>query len=532
MYAFVVQGIETAAAQVAGRSADFQGAVMWYHEPASGFMAVQDVRLRRRGLSETGSDKIHLKVEFDRPLRPGGTLETGLLDMSSPRRPGLRAYPLIFRLASRLGLAVPECRWVEVRMNGKSWGLFLEMERFGRRMLERNGLGDGDLYVDSDAMPVLVGAVHRWHDLTHWEIQDADEAANREVAPLHAFLDFVHAADDAEFRARISDFIDFDNVVNWAVLEAVVNSHHQCHLGNSRLFFGRRTGRLSILPWDIVPWAFSRDRYDVTFANDVLLVRLLNDPRFLEAFARRLGEVVPAMERDLDGWIREIYLGEGVRSAVASDLFRKQLPGEATPGAFLRALRDGDWDRDVAQIRDWFAMSLARLRRTHLEPELFVSALAPDGPAREWTLDIAWRGHGLGILDGVDLPLSSGGVPGDGTRVEVRLEFAGEPSFLRFPHRIVPPEARAGTVDAAVRDGVLRVEGLGWGILPDVPQVAGVENDVSHVRERRATLCLSFACPVRFADAPPRLRVRNPATGAEVTPRTRLYRERAGAERP
>lgn len=150
--------------------------------------------------------------------------------------------------ARKLGLIVPNTRFVAVTVNGLRPAVYWETELPGKPMLERQGLlGDANFYVSED---VEVGSVY--DSVIPWKKMTADpHFSSLDRSDLTALLNLLNTASTEEFNRQIFSLLDQKNFYSWSVHTLLAKSNHQDWAHNMRLYFDPSLGKFRILPWDV-----------------------------------------------------------------------------------------------------------------------------------------------------------------------------------------------------------------------------------------------------------------------------------------
>lgn len=277
----------SATASDLGREKIYRNATFWTSEDRD---ARYEVAITYRGDQETHvtGDQKSWRVRFRGDNLFGGQKEVDLI------LPQGRLY-LLEELnnyrARKLGLIVPESRFVVLRVNGRTIGVYWAAEHWSEELLEKHindtdaalygedGFGSEFLYEDAAAWQTYTGE-------TKGEIPDR--------SALAALLSLIGEPSDTQFYHEIGGILDLDTLYRWQSAAALSGSASADKFHNVRLYFDPALGRLVFVPWHIVGSRLDTlTRIDsFTFASNPLLRRLFMNPAFLYERNRVLWEYV------------------------------------------------------------------------------------------------------------------------------------------------------------------------------------------------------------------------------------------------
>lgn len=222
----------------------------------------------------------------------------------------------------KLGLVVPESKFVNLFVNGKRYGVYWQAEFFGKDMLEKQNVpGDVNLYGGVDFWEWPGGKFGFFENSHLWRkySQDAFSPGDN-YADLEAFLSAVHESSDGEFYAKLEDMVDMESLVRWIVVQDLVTSTHQSGF-NMKAYFNPVKGKFVFIPWDVLydepPPAF----HDYQF-NEEFIGRLLQIPEFLHRRNALLWEYVSSEENRKDDLRRYDELDELTRNDLLKDTLK------------------------------------------------------------------------------------------------------------------------------------------------------------------------------------------------------------------
>ncbi|HWI51411.1 MAG TPA: CotH kinase family protein [Symbiobacteriaceae bacterium] len=185
---------------------------------------------------------------FD-PSSPSGGLRRVHLN-AAYRDPSLLRGRLALDLFAALGVPVPRCRHIWLRLNGRDLGVYTEYESLDAGWLSRNGFADGPIYyavgdqgnfglIDPDT-----GRPKRYMIQGYEKSHPGDD----DFSDLHSLIRQITLPDDPEFAAEIGEVIDVENCLRWLV--GVLFMSHTDGLVQNYALFRPGQAKWLISPWD------------------------------------------------------------------------------------------------------------------------------------------------------------------------------------------------------------------------------------------------------------------------------------------
>jgi spore coat protein H len=190
--------------------------------------------------------------------------------------------------ARKLGLIVPETKFVTIRINGGEPMVYWQSERLGREFLETQGLSSAANLYEADATPTgsIFDSVDRWDkELFDPRFEEID------TSDLQALLDLLNNADNDVFSQYIFSLMDEENFYAWNTHAILAKSNHQDWAHNLRLYFDPSLGKFIVLPWDVGVGYNYPDENNLNLVEEswnLLTNRILANPEFLEKRNQRL----------------------------------------------------------------------------------------------------------------------------------------------------------------------------------------------------------------------------------------------------
>lgn len=278
-----------AEAALAAKPKKFVKATLWY-----GGLAWPDVGVRlkgHRGLRSLG-EKPSFKISFDKfvPGRRFLGLRTLTLN-SMVEDPTMLREALAYRLFRAAGVPAPRTGYAELWVNGRLYGLYLDVESVDEELLGAGELYEGeygcDLYPD---------------DVEGFDQDGGEDEDRAELAALAAAA----AGDPARLFGGDEPLLDRERVLAFLAVSAVVGDFDGYrHSHNYRIYRAPATGR-----WVLIPWGLDRTfkkRLDVYDSNGVAARVCFADPACRRDYVATVQREVARLEAlDLPRAAREL----------------------------------------------------------------------------------------------------------------------------------------------------------------------------------------------------------------------------------
>lgn len=302
--------------------------------------------------------------------------------------------------ARKLGLAVPKDGFVNLRMNGKGYGIYYFEEHFDQNMLERNQL-------NADSTAAIYGEQRgdfadlytnpfRWQTLYRGPDVGADD-----LTPIIRLLSLLNTATDERFERDVFTILDEDSFYQWNIHSLLMGSIHQDAVHNARFYWDPTSGKLRVLPWDV----FLGTLGDVTTTDGLsdridlnsVARRILASPKFREERNRRLWEYIKSDEQLTDDLrtfdeLLEKYKGDFLLEPYRWEVSNRQFVAE------------------MEEARDTLRKNFIGLRLLVGDSGTFQVIVSTGNPS-EWWLDLSWKGMTPLVVDDVTLRPTDGDFP-------------------------------------------------------------------------------------------------------------------------
>lgn len=206
-----------------------------------------DAKVRYRG--ETSPHFLYKKKSWRVTLK-GDERLGGMkaMDFIVPHDRAFLIEHLMNDRAKRLGLVVPESRFVTLIVNGQSQGVYFMVEHWGPEFLERHQLSpDANFYAERSIDEPIFESAAYWKKLA---VNPRDAVDN--YAEIDQLIRLVsNEPDDRQFWEKAQVLFDIDNLIRWNAHAILAGSDHQDWAHNLRLHFDPGSGKFSFIPWDV-----------------------------------------------------------------------------------------------------------------------------------------------------------------------------------------------------------------------------------------------------------------------------------------
>lgn len=359
--------------------------------------------VRYRGATSRELPKKGWRLEFEDDENPFGTEKVNL--RADYRDDSFLRNHLTHRLFDFLGVPAPKTRFVNLFVNDRHAGVFIEAERIDEDFLERHDLPFGSLY-----KPIMhVGSMAPLLDFSYyrqgWEARGRTTSDFRPVQELVSQVAFLS---DEEFAGRVGALFDLDNLLTYYAVQfalycadaATGNFYMACDPG----------GRCRLIPWDMdtslgLDWAGKyQPAYetidDLHQHGSVLLQRLLSFEAWQQQFLEKVRYIADRGFPVMRGELEEAYLE--IRNDVRLDTTKR-----ASNEGFEASVEEirTFLDRRAAFLSTWSGytrppaeVTVSTPFPTAEEPEVTVRVHAPGAASVRlrlyWGIDYRWYAVG------------------------------------------------------------------------------------------------------------------------------------------
>lgn len=215
--------------------------------------------------------------------------------------------------AEKLGLFFPQAEYVLLKINGKNYGVYYQIEDWSKEFLEKNKLpSDANIYATDEANYHYDNGMSVFDDIKYWKKHTNDKIFN---FSNYAELNFlINSLEQDNFGEIAPNIIDLDNFYRWQIVSFLAGSNHQGDGGNIRMYFNNSKGKFEFIPWDVVIKSYPADAITSKLAN-----KILQTPKYLIERNRLLWQYINDKEnlRDDLEFYDDIY--NKIKPAIYAD---------------------------------------------------------------------------------------------------------------------------------------------------------------------------------------------------------------------
>ncbi len=235
---------------------------IWIDDPVPAQLTIEgkrlDVDLSYRGSHIRDFLKKSYQVSFYKPGKFKGAKQIHL--NAEYKDPSFIRNKLSFDFFQELGVLSPQSRHVNLVLNGKAEGVYLEIESVDEHFLKRRNLPEGSIFyaVDGDANFSLMSDLDKETKKSlllgyerKWGTMEADYQ-------LQEFIFKINTMHKLEFEKSIGNLVEIDQYLRW-IAGIIFTSNYDGFVHNYALYRNGETGLFEVIPWD----------YDATWGRDV-----------------------------------------------------------------------------------------------------------------------------------------------------------------------------------------------------------------------------------------------------------------------
>jgi hypothetical protein len=210
-----------------------------------------EIRLKGSTSFETLSEKASFKLKFKKTERPFGLKKLTLNNMVQD--PSMTHETLAYEVAREAGVPAPRTGFAYVYVNGRDYGMHLDLETMDEQALERMFGAPFDaehqhLYEGEDGTDVLPG------EATAFEVDEGDEA---NIADLEALIAAVNGSGAEPWSTRVAPVAELGEMTLMWAMEKYVGQWdgYSGQIGGSQpnnyYLYDDTAGVFRMLPWGL-----------------------------------------------------------------------------------------------------------------------------------------------------------------------------------------------------------------------------------------------------------------------------------------
>ncbi len=313
------------------------------------------------------------------------------LNLIVPRDRGFFIEELNFYRAKKLGLKVPDSRFVVLTINGKNSRVYWETEQLSKEMLERNELnGYSNLYASED----LVGTIY--DDIIYWKKQSENTASQENnMTDMVILLDLLNYSSDDYFYKHIFSILDKESFYQWSVHNALAFGTHQNWTHNANIYFDTSLGKFLLIPWDThmgEPPEYYNSDIAIEKSSHVLENRILKLPTFMEERNRRIWEYVKDDIQISDDLMYFDSLYKKTRVAFYQDSIKESV--------------NGSFDESIVNTRQSLLSNFLFWRELFVDTTITLDVIQDNSG---WIVDMSTRSLSPIVIERIELLSESSG---------------------------------------------------------------------------------------------------------------------------
>lgn len=264
---------------------------------------IENVAIRKKGfLGSLDTERPSLKIRFDKYVKqsPFGDLDRITLNNNKQDPSRLSQY-LSYKLFNDSGTVASRCNFAKVFVNGRSLGIYSNVESVKPAMLKRGfGNGTGALF-EGTVADIWPKSVDR--------IEAKNDAANNK--DLYALANLLAA--DALDVAKLESIVDVKAFTKFWATESLIGFWDGYAQNQNNYFMYRhpQNSKLYFMPWGIdsaftydIPPMFNKIPYRSMHHNSALANRLCRDPKTRDGYRDAMTKLLA------DHWIEEQMIAD------------------------------------------------------------------------------------------------------------------------------------------------------------------------------------------------------------------------------
>ncbi|WP_102027844.1 CotH kinase family protein [Salirhabdus sp. Marseille-P4669] len=258
--------------------------------------------------------RIHLNAEYKDPSRIRNKLS--------------------FDFFNDIGVIAPKSKHVQLRLNKRLEGVYLQIESFDGLFLKNRGLADGDIYYatnDDANFSLITPEGNTKKNLLDGYTKHYSKSHSPTNEPLENLIFLINTLPKAEFKKEIALVLNIPKYMLW-LAGVVCTQNFDGFIHNYALYRNDDTGLFDITPWDYDgTWGrnlngkeLDHDYVPITGYN-TLSARLLSVPQFRKQYHSTLSDLLEHYftVTYLEGYIRELL--QTIRPYVLQDPYQKSI---------------------------------------------------------------------------------------------------------------------------------------------------------------------------------------------------------------
>jgi spore coat protein H len=214
--------------------------------------------------------------------------------------PSMIRNKLSFDFFTSIGVLAPISRHVFLIINGKSEGVYLQLESVDEHFLAKRNLQNGAIFyaIDGDANFSLISDYDKGPKKSLDQGYEMKCGTEADILALQELIYKINSLSKEEFDEEIGNCVNIDKYLRW-LTGITCTQNYDGFVHNYSLYRDYNTGLFEIMPWD----------YDATWGRDVngkvmdydylriqgfntLTARILDNPSYRKLYCNILEEVL------------------------------------------------------------------------------------------------------------------------------------------------------------------------------------------------------------------------------------------------
>lgn len=235
---------------------------IWLDDPVPAKLTIgkkkYDIGIAYRGSHIRELKKKSYHLTFNKPTTTRKVKELHL--NAEFTDPSLLRNKLSFDFFKEIGCLAPSARFVNVKLNGKNEGVYLELESVDEHFLNDRQLPSGAIFyaVDGDANFSLMSDLDKTVKKSLLQGYERKFGTEQDDVHLHKTILQINTISRADFEKEIVKTIDVEQYLRW-LAGVVFTQNFDGFVHNYTLYRNGESGLFEMIPWD----------YDATWGRDV-----------------------------------------------------------------------------------------------------------------------------------------------------------------------------------------------------------------------------------------------------------------------
>ncbi|MFB7156062.1 CotH kinase family protein [Lysinibacillus sp. NPDC056232] len=235
---------------------------IWCDDPIAAKLTINkrkyDIDIAYRGSHIRDFRKKSYHISFNKPSTYRNTKEIHI--NAEYKDPSLLRNKLSLDFFNEIGCLSPKSQFVNMKLNGKNEGLYLELESVDEYFLKNRQLPQGPIFyaVDGDANFSLMSDLDKGIKKSLKAGYELKYGTEQDELHLQKMIIEINTISKAEFENKIVKYLNVNQYLSW-LAGAVFTQNFDGFVHNYALYQNSETRQFEVIPWD----------YDATWGRDV-----------------------------------------------------------------------------------------------------------------------------------------------------------------------------------------------------------------------------------------------------------------------